>query len=86
MALAHSRLNARGRVTVPLKVRQYLGIGPGGLLEWEEEAGRIVVRKAGRYSSEDIHRVLFGRPAKTRTISELKDGLRRCVHARHARH
>jgi hypothetical protein len=39
------------------------------------------VRRAGRFSSEDIHRTLFGeQPPKTRSLDELKEGLRR--HAR----
>jgi AbrB family looped-hinge helix DNA binding protein len=85
MALAHSKITAQGQVSVPAKVRQRLGVGPGSVLEWDEEGDRVVVRKAGRYSSEDIHRVLFATTPKRRTIEEMKNGIRRYIKRRHAR-
>lgn len=85
MALAHSRLTAQGQISVPAKVRQRLGVGPGSVLEWDEEGDRLVVRKAGRYTSEDIHRSLFARTPKSRTVAEMKRGIRRYVKKRHAR-
>jgi hypothetical protein len=55
-------------------------------LAWEEQEGEIVVRRAGRYSFEEIHRKLFGkRKPKARKLEELKEGLRRHVRERHAR-
>jgi bifunctional DNA-binding transcriptional regulator/antitoxin component of YhaV-PrlF toxin-antitoxin module len=85
MALAHSRLTAQGQISVPLKVRQRLGIGPGAVIEWDEEGGQVLVRKAGRYSSEDIHRALFDTAPARRTLEELKAGIRQHVRKRHAR-
>ena len=85
MALAHSKLTAKGQITVPATVRRGLGVGPGSVLEWDTEGGRIVVRRAGRFSSEDIHRVLFAKAPGKRTLRELKEGPRRHVQARHAR-
>ena len=85
MALAHSKLTAQGQISVPATVRRKLGVGPGSVLEWEAEGGRIVVRRAGRFSSEDVHRALFAKAPKARTLRELKEGLRRHVRARHAR-
>jgi AbrB family looped-hinge helix DNA binding protein len=84
MALAHSKVTAQGQVSVPAKVRQRLGVGPGSVLEWDEEGDRVIVRKAGRYSSEDIHRALFSRPPRRHTIEEMKAGLRQAVKKRHA--
>lgn len=84
MPLAHSKVTAQGQVSVPAKVRQRLGVGPGSVLEWDEEGDRVVVRKAGRYSSEDIHRALFPTTPKRRTIEEMKSGLRRDIRKRHA--
>ena len=83
MALAHSKVTAQGLVTVPAKVRQRLGVGPGSVLEWDEEGDRVVVRKAGRYSSEDIHQALFSKAPKRRTVAELKNGIRQHVKKRH---
>ena len=84
MALAHSKLTAQGQISVPAKVRQRLGVGPGSVLEWDEDGDRVVVRKAGRYTSEDIHRALFKQTPKRRTLAELKDGIRRDITRRHA--
>ena len=60
MAIARSKLTAQGQISIPANVRRKLGIGPGSVLEWEEEGNKIVVRRAGAFSAEDIHRVLFG--------------------------
>ena len=84
MALAHSKMTAQGQVSVPARVRQRLGIGPGSVLEWDEDGDRVVVRKAGRFSSEDIHRVLFPSPPARRTVQEMKDGIRAHLRKRHA--
>jgi len=87
MPLAYSKLTAQGQISVPADVRRRLGIGPGSVLEWEEHAGEIVVRRAGRFSSEDIHRAIFpaGQP-KSHTLEELKQGLRQHVRKSNARH
>jgi AbrB family looped-hinge helix DNA binding protein len=86
MALAKSKLTAQGQISVPAGVRQKLGIGPGSLLEWVEQGDQIVVRRAGRFTSEDIHRALFPEgPPKRRTLAELKEGLARQMRKKHAR-
>ncbi len=86
MPIARSRITAQGQISVPADVRQKLGIGPGSILEWEQEGDKIVVRRAGRFSFEDIHRKLFGtRTPKKRTIDEMKDGIGEYVRERYAR-
>ena len=86
MPIAHSKVTSQGQISVPVDVRRKLGIGPGSVLEWEEDDNRIVVRRAGRFSSEDIHRALFGtRPPERRSLDELKEGIRRYAQKRHAR-
>jgi hypothetical protein len=56
------------------------------LLEWNEEGNAVVVRRSGRYTSADIHRALFGREkVHPRSMTELKDGIRKHIRARHAR-
>lgn len=86
MALARSKLTAQGQISVPAEVRRKLGVGPGSVLEWDEEDERIIVRRAGRYTSEDVHRALFSdRAPKPRTLAGLKAGIRRHVERRHAR-
>ena len=87
MAIAHSKVTSQGQISVPIDVRRKLGIGPGSILEWDQDGDQIVVRRAARFSSEDIQRALFpaGAP-KSRTTDELKEGIRRRVRGRHARH
>jgi AbrB family looped-hinge helix DNA binding protein len=86
MALAQSKLTAQGQISVPVEVRRKLGIGPGSVLEWEEEGDAVVVRKAGRYTSEDIHRAIFARRIPdAKKVKEFDKGVRRYMKKRHAR-
>ena len=86
MALAHSQVTAQGQISVPAEVRRKLGVGPGSVLEWDEDGEKIVVRRAGRYSSEEVHTAVFGsRAPKRRTLDEMKEGVRRRVRERRAR-
>jgi antitoxin PrlF len=85
MPLAYSKLTAQGQISVPAEVRRKLGIGAGSLLEWDAEGEKIVVRRAGRYTFEDVHRALFATTPKRRTLKELKEGIRKYVRQRHAR-
>jgi AbrB family looped-hinge helix DNA binding protein len=85
MAIAHSKLTAQGQISVPAEVRKKLGVGPGSVLEWEERDDEVVVRRAGRYTSADIHAALFpGGVPKPRSSGELKEGIRRYMRKRHA--
>lgn len=85
MALAQSKLTAQGQISVPAAIRQRLGVGPGSVIEWDEDGGNIVVRRAGRYSSADVHRSLFAKPPKPRTLVELNEAAGRYVKRKHAR-
>jgi antitoxin PrlF len=86
MAIAQSKITSQGQISIPAEVRRKLGVGPGSILEWEEDQGRIVVKRAARFTSEDIHRTLFpeGPPAR-RTIEEMKEGIRQRMRERYAR-
>ncbi len=85
MKLARSRVTAQGQISVPAEIRKRLGIGPGGILEWEESNGEIVVKRGGTYSSEDIHRAVFGEGrVKPRSVEDMKEGIRRNVRTRRA--
>jgi antitoxin PrlF len=67
VARSQSKLTAQGQISVPAEIRRKLGVGPGSILEWEDEGDRVIVRRAGRYSSEDIHRAVFKRTPKARS-------------------
>jgi AbrB family looped-hinge helix DNA binding protein len=84
--IAHSKLTAQGQVSVPAAVRRRLGVGPGAVLEWDEDGGAVVVRRAGRYTSVEVHRALFPKRApKRRTVAQIKEGIRRYIRRKHAR-
>lgn len=85
MPLPHSKVTAQGQISVPAEIRRKLGIGPGAVLEWEDDGERVIVRRAGRYTFEDIHRAVFSQKPKARTLQELKRGIGRHVRAKHAR-
>lgn len=74
---ATSKVTSRGRITVPAHVRRALGIGPGSVLEWQAQDGAYFVRRAGRYSSLEIHAALFDTPARSpMTAINVKEALR----------
>lgn len=85
MTHPQSKVTARGRISVPIEIRRKLGIGPGAILEWEQEGDKVVVRKAGRYSSENIHQAVFAKRPKPRKLDELKQGIEEYVRDKHAR-
>jgi antitoxin PrlF len=84
VAIAQSRLTAQGQTSVPAEVRRKLGLAPGSVMEWEEEEGKIVVRRAGGAAWDDVHRALFpeGTPPP-RTIEQMKAGIKAQVKRKH---
>jgi antitoxin PrlF len=85
MSLPQSRVTAQGQISVPAEIRRKLGIGPGSVLEWDEDGDKVVVRKAGKYTFEDIHRALFDKPPRARSDEELKQAIGRYIRKKHAR-
>lgn len=85
MSIAQSKLTAQGQISVPVEIRKKLGVGPGSILEWHEQDDRIVVRRAGRFTSSDLHRALF--PAGSGSVDGapgIKDGISKSIRKRHA--
>jgi antitoxin PrlF len=86
MAVARSKITAQGQISVPAEVRRKLGVGPGSVLEWHEDGDRVIVTRAGRHTSEDVHRAVFSkRRPPARTIDDMKAGIGRYLKTRHAR-
>ena len=85
MSLPQSKITAQGQISVPAEIRKKLGLGPGSVIEWEDEGDRVVVRRATRYSSEDIHRAVFAKAPRPRSIEELKQGVAEHIRKKHAR-
>ena len=85
MKRATSRITAQGQISIPVEVRRHLGLAAGSVIEWDLRGESVVVRRAARQSSEDVHRALFPKPAPARTLVEIKEGVRSHVRSRHAR-
>jgi AbrB family looped-hinge helix DNA binding protein len=86
VAIAQSKLTAQGQISVPSEVRKKLGIGPGSVLEWDQQGDQIVVRRAGRYGWADVRKALFPKgPASSHTLDELKDGRKKYIRRKYAR-
>jgi bifunctional DNA-binding transcriptional regulator/antitoxin component of YhaV-PrlF toxin-antitoxin module len=87
MKRARSRMTAQNQVSVPLEVRRRLALAPGATLEWDEEGGRVVVRRAGGARSVDVHAALFPRPPEPHSVHEMDEGIaRHMASLRRARH
>lgn len=86
MSIAQSKLTAQGQISVPAEVRRKLGIGPGSILEWDDDGEEgVIVRRAATFSSEDVHRRVFEQEPVSKDLSELKEGIRRHMRKRHAK-
>lgn len=86
MTIAHSRVTAQGQISVPAEVRKRLGVGPGSILEWDEQDNQVVVRRAGRFSSTDVHHAVFPRGDRgAKRPADVKEGIRKHIRKRHAR-
>jgi antitoxin PrlF len=85
MTLAKSKLTAQGQISVPAEVRRRLGVGPGSVLEWDERDDEVIVRRAGRYTSEEVHRALFPEAVAEGRHADVKDAIRKYIRKKHAR-
>ena len=84
MTLAKSKLTAQGQISVPAEVRQRLGVGPGSVLEWDEQDDHVIVRRAGRYTSEEVHRALFPEGGPAGRAPDVKEAIRKYIRKKHA--
>jgi AbrB family looped-hinge helix DNA binding protein len=85
MTIAKSKLTAQGQISVPAESRQRLGVGPGSVLEWDEQDDQVVVRRAGRYSSEEVHSALFPAGHPPPPPEDTKEAIRKYIRKKHAR-
>jgi len=88
MLKIQTKLTSQGQVSVPAAVRHALGLTPGSAVEWLQEGANIIVKRAVRSTTNDVHAALFdnddfAEPAKT--LAELKQGITQHMQRRHAR-
>ncbi len=88
MATVRSRITAQGQISIPAEIRKKLGVGPGSVIEWENDPSekRVTVRKAAEYTLEDLHRITFpeGPPAPI-SVQEMDDAIEGYIRKKHAR-
>ncbi len=88
MEKVQSKLTSQGQVSVPAAVRSFLHLMPGSTLVWSQDGERIVVSRAMRHSTAEVHQALFGSPATAaapaKSLAELKQGVRRRMQRDHA--
>jgi bifunctional DNA-binding transcriptional regulator/antitoxin component of YhaV-PrlF toxin-antitoxin module len=69
---------------VPEEVRRRLGVGVGSVLEWSEQNGQIVVRKAGRFSSAEVHAALFATARRPKSAADMRAAISKHMRRRNA--
>ena len=86
-----TKLTTQGQVSVPAAVRKHLHLIPGSVLVWKQEGERVVVERAKRHGTAEVHQSLFGaspstaqRTSTAKTLTELKQGVRQYIQRRHA--
>lgn len=86
MVIAQSKITAQGQISIPAEVRKKLGVGPGSILEWDESNDQVIVRRAGRHTSTDVHDALFpNAEPKQKTPASVKEGIRKHLREKYAR-
>lgn len=88
MQKLQTKLTSQGQVSVPAPVRNYLHLIPGSVLVWTLEGDRIIVERAKRHSTAEVHQALFSEGPQVadvaKTLGELKQGIRKNIQRRHA--
>ena len=84
METIESKVTSQGQVSVPAPVRQKLGLAPGSRIEWREKGEEVVVRKASKYSSRDIHKAVFATPQDPVDVAGMDAGIRSRIRREHA--
>ena len=85
MERIESKITSQGQISIPARIRQKLGLGPGSKVEWRVRGDQVTVCRASKYTSQDIHDALFDAPPDPRTINDMDEGIRRHLREKHAR-
>ena len=80
-----SKVTTQGRVSIPARIRRKLGLTPGATVEWCEWCDEVVIRRASKFSSLDIHKAVFTAPPARASIEDMDEGVRSRMRRSHAR-
>nr|MBV6629289.1 AbrB/MazE/SpoVT family DNA-binding domain-containing protein [Oceanococcus sp. HetDA_MAG_MS8] len=84
MDSVESKITSKGQISVPAAVRRHLALEPGARIEWVEKDGEIVVRRASRFTSQEIHNAVFGHEPAAVTVPDMDVGIRAHLKKKHA--
>ena len=77
MDRVESKITSKGQVSIPAAVRKRLDLGPGARIEWLEKDGELIVRRASRYSSDDIHSAIFDEKERSAVpVEQMKSAIK----------
>ena len=85
MERIESRITSQGRISIPARIRRKLGLAPGSTIEWYERGDEVIVRRATKHASRDIHDALFAAPPDAHEVGDMDEGIRAFLWRRHAR-
>ena len=74
-----SKMTSQGQVSIPARIRRKLGLTAGSKVEWCERGDEVVVRRASKYSSLDIHKAVFAGPPVVLTAAGVRADVRTSV-------
>ena len=85
MEHVESKITSQGQVSIPALIRKRLGLTPGSTMAWCVQGDDVIVRRATKYTSQDIHDAVFAEPPGPHTVEEMKEGIRNHLRDKHAR-
>lgn len=89
MATVRSKITTQGQISIPAEIRNKLGVGPGSVIEWENDSAdeeRVTVRRAAEYTLEDLHKNIFpDGPPKPISVQQMDEAIEDYLRKKHAR-
>ena len=85
MKTVESRITSQGQVLVRAHIRRKLGLSPGSRIEWCERGDDVIVRRAAKYSSPDIHEAVFATVPVRRSLQDMDEGIGSRMRRKYAR-
>ena len=79
-----SKITSQWQVSVPAAIRRKLSLAPGSRIEWREQGDDVIVRRATKYSSLDIHEAAFAAVPARRSLKDMDDGIGSRMRRKHA--
>ena len=80
-----TRITSQGQVSIPARIRRKLGLTPGSTVEWCERGPEVLVRRATKYSSLEIHQAVFPATPERKSVEEMDTGIGIHLRRRHER-